>query len=100
MGKMYHDIMVTLNEIRKSLKEADLTEEQESKYGEFYDKIIQMQGTFLNAIENLDLNGNTADKKQFNEVFSAYSEDGKNFLFGKYLRQWKRLNKQYPWVII
>ena len=92
--------MVTLNEIRKSLKEADLTEEQEIKYGTFYDKIIQMHGTFLNAIEDLDLNGNTADKGQFNGVFSAYAETGKNFLLGRFLRQLKRLNMQYPWVII
>ena len=100
LGKMYHDIMITLNGIRKSLKDAPLAEDQEDIYGTFYDKIIQMHETFLNAIENLDLNGLTADKKQFNGIFNAYAENKKHFLFGRFWRQWQHIKKQNPWVNI
>ena len=99
LGKMYHDIMITLNGIRKYLKNAQLTEEQEDKYGAFYDTIIQMHGTFLNAIDNLDLNGNTADKEQFKGIFDVYAENNQYYLYGKFSRQWQRIKKENQWVI-
>jgi hypothetical protein len=53
----------------------------------------------LEAIENLDLNGNTADPRQFDAVFKAYAENKEYFLYGKFLRQWQRTIKENPWVI-
>jgi hypothetical protein len=99
LGKMYHDIMITLNEIRKYLKDAQLKEQQEHIYGTFYDMIIELHSIFLEAIENLDLNGNTADPRQFDAVFKAYAENKEYFLYGKFLRQWQRTIKENPWVI-
>ena len=98
LGKMYHDIMVALNEIRKKLKDARLTDAQETKYGKFYDKIMQTHGIFLETIENLDLNANTASPTQFDAAINAYTEDTNHYLFGKFLRQWRRVRKENPWV--
>ncbi|CAB4017348.1 Hypothetical predicted protein [Paramuricea clavata] len=97
LGKMYHDIMVALNEIRKKLKDARLTDAQETKYGKFYDKIMQTHGIFLETIENLDLNANTASPTQFDAAINAYTEDTNHYLFGKFLRQWRRVRKENPW---
>ena len=99
IATMFHDLKVTSDALENEVEEADITESQEKKYGEFNYRLSTILDKFYNAVQNLDLNAlSDIGAQQFDEALAAYKEGKEEFLPGKYLREFRKFKENNPLV--